>query len=96
VLVVSLFAGLALIFSDLFMIHGSEEITRAAELLLKGPLSKQFWFLAVGLGIIAPILLILWPNGSLLLSTLASLLALAGLWTYENLWITAGQAVPLS
>src|SRR5262249_42262760 len=51
-MIVSLFAGLALIFSDLFMIHGSEEITRAAELLLKGPLSKQFWFLAVGLGII--------------------------------------------
>ena len=26
----------------------------------------------------------------------ASLLALIGLWMYENLWIKAGQALPLS
>jgi hypothetical protein len=30
------------------------------------------------------------------LSTLAALLALAGLWLWEDLWMKAGQSVPLS
>jgi Fe-S-cluster-containing dehydrogenase component/formate-dependent nitrite reductase membrane component NrfD len=95
-LVVSLFAGLAMIFSDLFMVHGGEEIMRASELLLKGALSKQFWIVVVGLGVITPIVLILWPSASLLPNIIASFLVLLGLWMYENLWIKAGQAVPLS
>jgi Fe-S-cluster-containing dehydrogenase component/formate-dependent nitrite reductase membrane component NrfD len=95
-LVVSLFAGLAIIFSDLFMIHGSEEVIRPTQLVIKGALSQQFWIFAIGLGIIIPIALILWPSESLLLNVIASLLVLQGLWMYENLWIKAGQAVPLS
>ena len=95
-LVVSLFVGLAMIFSDLFMVHGGEEIRRATKLLLKGALSTQFWIVVVGLGTIVPIALILWPSGSLLVNTIASVLVLIGLWMYENLWIKAGQAVRLS
>jgi len=30
------------------------------------------------------------------LSTLSALLALAGLWIWEDLWLKAGQSVPLS
>jgi len=96
VLTVSLFISLAIIFSELFMVHGSEEVARPTELLLKGQLSKHFWLLVIGLGMVIPIVLILWPSDSLLPDVLASLLVLAGLWTYENLWIKAGQAVPLS
>src|SRR5262249_22921957 len=95
-LILSLVAGLAIIFTDLFMVHGGEEIMRATELLLKGGLSGQFWLFVVGLGIVAPIVLILWPSGSLQVNMIASVLVLIGSWIYENLWIYAGQSVPWS
>jgi formate-dependent nitrite reductase membrane component NrfD len=69
---------------------------RATELLLKGDLSGQFWLFVVGLGVVAPIVLILWPSGSLQVNMIASVLVLIGSWMYENLWIKAGQSVPLS
>lgn len=95
-LIVSLLAGLAMILGDLFMKHGSEDVLRSAGLLTRGQLRKQFWIFVVGLGAIVPIALMLWPSGSILPNIIASVLVLFGLWMYENLWIKAGQAVPLS
>jgi len=95
-LIVSLFAGLSMIFSDLFMNHGSEELRRSAELLIRGALGKFFWTFVVFLGAIVPVVLMLWPTPSLLPNLAAAVLVLMGLWMYENLWIKAGQAVPLS
>lgn len=95
-LVVSLLVGLAMILTELLMSHNSETVTRSAALLTKGALCRQFWIVVVGLGMVAPVALIAWPGGSFLFDTIASVLALMGLWMYENLWIKAGQSVPLS
>jgi hypothetical protein len=95
-LVISLFAGLAVILGELFMKHGPEEVFRSGELLLSGALSKLFWIFVVGLGTLAPAALTFWQTSSILPNVFASLLALFGLWMYEHLWIKAGQAVPLS
>jgi formate-dependent nitrite reductase membrane component NrfD len=95
-LVISLFAGLAMILGELFMKHGPEEAFRSGELLLTGALSKLFWIVVVGLGTLAPAVLTFWQTSSILPNVLAALLALFGLWMYEHLWIKAGQAVPLS
>jgi molybdopterin-containing oxidoreductase family membrane subunit len=95
-LVLSLFAGLAIIFTDLFMTHGGEEVSRAGDLLIRGGLSRRFWLLVVGCGVFVPMILILWGRGALPFNMFASLLALLGLWMYESLWIKAGQSVPLS
>ncbi len=95
-LVISLFAGLAMTFSDLFLTHGSEELRRSADLLVKGALRNQFWICVVLIGVIVPVVLMFWPTRSLVPNVVAAVLALAGLWVYENLWIKAGQAVPLS
>jgi hypothetical protein len=35
-------------------------------------------------------------SDSTALSTLGALFALAGLWVWEDLWVKAGQSVPLS
>jgi hypothetical protein len=91
-----LLAGLAMIFGDLFMKHGAEDSVLAGALLLTGPLRNSFWLFAVGLGVVVPMGLILWPIGSLIPIVAAALLALFGLWMYEHLWIKAGQALPLS
>jgi Fe-S-cluster-containing dehydrogenase component/formate-dependent nitrite reductase membrane component NrfD len=96
VLVISLFAGLAMIFVEHMMNRRSEEVARAGDLLIKGALWKQFWIFVVLLGALAPIALILWPTSSLIPNMIAPVLVLVGLWMYENLWIKAGQAVPLS
>jgi formate-dependent nitrite reductase membrane component NrfD len=96
ILMVSLFASLAIIFGDLFMKHGADDSVRASDLLIKGPLSRSFWIIVVGLGAIVPAGLIVSPLGSLIPYIVAALLALFGLWMYEHLWIKAGQAVPLS
>jgi Fe-S-cluster-containing dehydrogenase component/formate-dependent nitrite reductase membrane component NrfD len=95
-LVISLFASLAMILGELFMKHGAEEALRSGELLLSGALSKSFWIFVVGLGTLVPIGLSFWQVSSVVPNVVASLLALFGLWMYEHLWIKAGQAVPLS
>jgi formate-dependent nitrite reductase membrane component NrfD len=95
-LMITLLAGLAMIFGELFMKHGAEDSTRAGNMLLIGPLKKPFWLLAIGLGNVVPIVLVLWPISSILPNILAAVLVLFGLWMYEHLWIKAGQAVPLS
>jgi Fe-S-cluster-containing dehydrogenase component/formate-dependent nitrite reductase membrane component NrfD len=95
-LVVALLAGLAMVLGELFMNHGSEAVARPAHLLARGALWKQFWLGVVGLGALAPIALTLWPTSSIYPNLAAAVLALFGLWMYENLWIKAGQAVPLS
>jgi formate-dependent nitrite reductase membrane component NrfD len=96
ILGVSLLVSLAMIFGDLFMKHGAEDAVRAGELLLTGALRTPFWLFAVGLGLVIPMGLILWPLGSMIPIVAAAFLALFGLWMYEHLWIKAGQAVPLS
>jgi len=97
ILNVSLLASAAIIFGELFMKHGAEDAVRAGELLLRGPLSKSFWLLAVGLGVVLPVGIIFLPIGSLIpLYIIAPVLALFGLWMYDHLWIKAGQAMPLS
>ena len=95
-LIIALLAGLAIIFAELFMKHGAEDAIRSGELLLSGPLSKSFWLFAIGLGMVAPIVLMLWPVSSIIPNVVAALLVLFGLWMYEHLWIKAGQALPLS
>ena len=95
-LVISLLASLAMILGELLMKHGAEDAVRAGALLLYGPLSKPFWLCAIGLGIVVPVALVLWPVSSLIPNIVAAILVLFGLWYYEHLWIKAGQALPLS
>ena len=95
-LAMALFLSCAMIFGEISVTHGSEDLKRATDLLKNGVLSKKFWLLVVGLGICLPLILLLWPAGSVMIYVSASLFALLGLWTFEDLWVKAGQAVPLS
>jgi formate-dependent nitrite reductase membrane component NrfD len=91
----SLLFVLAIIVSEFMLGHGSEELLRATALLTRGALRKQFWIGVVCLGIVLPLGLILWPPHEFAYLG-AALFALVGLWCYEDLWIKAGQSVPLS
>jgi Fe-S-cluster-containing dehydrogenase component/formate-dependent nitrite reductase membrane component NrfD len=92
----ALFLDLALTLGEVTRRHASEDAQRAAEILTRGPLCGRFWTAAVGAGLFLPLVLLFWPAVSVAFTVLASVAALTGLWFYEDLWIRAGQALPLS
>jgi hypothetical protein len=52
----------------------------------------------VAAGIVAPLALLMAgaASQSAVPTSLSALLSLAGLWIYEDLWVQAGQSIPLS
>jgi Fe-S-cluster-containing dehydrogenase component/formate-dependent nitrite reductase membrane component NrfD len=74
--------------------HSSQDVQRAARLLTRGALRGRFWSGAIVGGLLVPVLFLFY--GGTLSSAVGAILALAGLWLYEDLWVRAGQSVPLS
>jgi Fe-S-cluster-containing dehydrogenase component/formate-dependent nitrite reductase membrane component NrfD len=78
--------------------HANRDGALAARLVTRGPWRGAFWGGVVLAGLVAPLLL--YFSGPVLRSdallALAPILALAGLFIYEWIWVKAGQAVPLS
>ena len=98
ILLVALVIHVALLGLELFSRHPVRDVSLAARLITRGAYRVRFWAGVVAVGVVAPIALVL--GGAMLdssvVSALAALLALGGLWLWEDLWIKAGQAVPLS
>jgi Fe-S-cluster-containing dehydrogenase component len=78
---------------ELFPAHANLDVARAARLITRGSYRASFWLWVVAGGVVVPLLLV-WFGPSA--AVVAALLALAGLWVYEDLWVKAGQALPLS
>ena len=101
VMLISLIVSLAMNLGEIALPHVSEDVKIATRALVNGHLSRRFWGLVIGTGLVAPIILtaLVLPSlipGGLAFEVLAALLALAGLWWFEELWVKAGQAAPLS
>ncbi len=99
ILLISLIVSFAMNMGEIALPHVSEDVRIATRVLTKGRLSKRFWGLVVGVGLVAPIVLTALVVASIVPITVelvAALLALAGLWWFEELWVKAGQTVPLS
>ena len=79
--------------AELFGAHANLDVARAAGLITRGPWRGRFWWGVVAGGIALPILL-LWYGPTT--AAPGALLALGGLWLWEDLWVRAGQAIPLS
>ncbi len=73
--------------------HSRADASRAARLVTRGPWRTHFWGGVVLAGIVAPLALVVAAPAA---APAAAVLALAGLWIYEHVWIRAGQAIPLS
>jgi Fe-S-cluster-containing dehydrogenase component/formate-dependent nitrite reductase membrane component NrfD len=98
ILLVSLATSLAMIMGEVALPHVSEDVRIATQALTKGKLSTRFWGLAIAVGLVAPIVLAVVALTSISSNAVefgAAILALAGLWWFEELWIKAGQSVPL-
>ena len=98
VLLWSLVANLFItIVGELLMPHSTQDATNAARLVWRGPYSRLFWWVVVGLGHVVPVLLLLVvPGAPVVISLLAGACGLVGLLVFEHIWLMAGQALPLS
>jgi Fe-S-cluster-containing dehydrogenase component/formate-dependent nitrite reductase membrane component NrfD len=89
----SLGAHAVILLAELCGGHASDDVARAAQLITRGGFRASFWLWVIGAGVVVPLLLTWFgPMGA----GVAALLALAGLWVYEDLWVKAGQSLPLS
>jgi hypothetical protein len=93
VLMGSLVALAVVLFAELGARHANLDASRAAALITDGRMRGWFWGGVVVAGIILPLGLASLGAGG---AALAAVLVLAGLWIYEDLWIKAGQSIPLS
>jgi Fe-S-cluster-containing dehydrogenase component/formate-dependent nitrite reductase membrane component NrfD len=99
ILLISIIVSGAMIIGEIALPHVSEDVRIATRVLIRGRLSGRFWGLVVGVGMVAPIVLTALALSSALpiaFAFVAAVLSLAGLWWFEELWVKAGQAVPLS
>jgi protein-S-isoprenylcysteine O-methyltransferase Ste14 len=97
-LFLSLVAHGFLVALEVFNRHAVHDATLAARLMRCGPYRARFWGGVVLGGVVAPMALMIAgaASDSATVSSLGALLALAGLWVWEDLWVRAGQSVPLS
>ena len=79
--------------------HVNLHVRKAVHLLTHGALSRRFWSQVVLAGLLLPLVLAgltVFAGLSLWFAAAAGVLTLAGLYVYEDLYVTAGQAVPIS
>ena len=93
-LVLGLGVNVLLVLAECYTPHPNTDARAAARVLTRGPLSGRFWGGVVVAGTLLPALLVI--PASAAASGLAGVLALAGLYLWEDCWVRAGQAVPLS
>lgn len=95
----ALLLSLAMVLAEIALPHATEDAALANRSLVRGRYRLQFWGLALGIGFVIPVLLtaaFLFWRPSPWLAIVSALLALAGLYWYEDVWVKAGQVVPLS
>ena len=86
-----------LILAERYTLHATVDAGLAARLLTEGPSRHVFWGGVVVAGTLLPALLLGWPaRDSALAANLGALLVLFGLYLWEECWVRAGQAPPLS
>ena len=87
---------LLMLLGEVAIPHTTDNARYAARLITHGPFSGTFWFGAVGLGGILPVLLVLVAMSNPVVVRIAGVLALLGLLMFEWCFVMAGQSVPNS
>ena len=97
-MVLSLLANAVLLAIELGSHHPVRDVAKAAMLITRGGYRARFWAGVVLAGTVAPIAFVMADLALTLpaLSQLAAVLTLGGLWLWEDLWVKAGQSIPLS
>ena len=80
---------------ELYMPHATADAKRTVSMIIKGKYKNQFWFGAIVLGNIIPLVLISMGASPLLLCA-AGVTALIGSYITEHIWVQAPQQISLS
>ncbi len=83
---------------ELWLPHGTRDAAKAADMIWRGQFAQRFWAGVVGLGHVLPVVLLAAIPFGLdpLAAIVAGACALIGLLAFEDIWVKAGQALPLS
>lgn len=95
-LIVCLVLHLLIVLAEVGRKHSTDNAEYAARLMTRGPFSTAFWGGAVVLGVVVPIVLLLFATQNRIVVGSAAVLALAGLLIFEWCFVMAGQSVPNS
>jgi formate-dependent nitrite reductase membrane component NrfD len=103
-LTLALFTALAahlvlLVFENLLAPSATRHHELAVAAIRRGPYARLFWGLSLGFGGVVPLALLAFGiagGATAPLLVIASLLALAGAFAWEYVWVDAGQCVPIS
>jgi len=100
VLLLALVLHTALVLFEIFGPHTNQHVALAARSMSRGGLRSPFWSGFFGLGSLLPIVILVvalcGAGEQPILLAFAGLLALVGLFVYEDCFVRAGQVVPLS
>jgi Fe-S-cluster-containing dehydrogenase component/formate-dependent nitrite reductase membrane component NrfD len=99
ILALGVLGSAALLAVELSVPHVNAHVRKTVGLLTDGPYSAILYGGVLLIGVLVPVLLVvamLSSDAEALLGALAAVAALAGLWLYERVWVSAGQDVPLS
>ncbi|HYU20129.1 MAG TPA: 4Fe-4S dicluster domain-containing protein [Chloroflexota bacterium] len=99
-LLIGVAATLLFVVAEVLTPHPNHDVAETARLLSCGPIAPVFWGVICGLGLALPLALLAIglavPSFAALGGAVAAVLALVGLYLYEDLWVRAGQSMPLS
>ena len=91
-----LIVHLALIASEIFTPHQTEDAEEAAARITRGRFSRAFWLGGIAIGILLPLAVSAVIGGGGVAIAVAGAAALAGLFAFEYCWITAPQTISLA
>lgn len=96
--VLSLLINGSMILTQILMPPYSEDVRYAVNLVVSGSLRRRFWWGVITMGTLLPLALTVYSvvASAFAIEVLAALMALVGLFIFDDVWITAGQAPPLS
>jgi len=94
ILASSIVVHVLFVVAEIVVPHPNLMVSQSSELIVRGPYARRFWGLAICGGCALPLALL--AAGTLAGFGIAAVLAVLGLLFYEDVWVQAGQAVPLS
>jgi formate-dependent nitrite reductase membrane component NrfD len=94
VVLISLAAKIACDVLELATTHATSDASKTAQLILRGFYWRHYWIGAIGLGVVAPALVLVLLSKSL--APIAGLAVLVGIYVSEHVWVRAPQRIPLA
>lgn len=95
VMLTSIVANLFLVLIELTITHPTTDAKNVAHMIVKGRYKNLFWFASILIGNVIPFLLIAFTSNSIV-TAIASLFVLIGIYYTEKIWIEAPQRISLT